>query len=720
MNKPVSITAARALALLLAVGCSDPGTSGSNSGAGANNGTQFGDAVLLPDGAKADAGSSDSKTVGTSDIDLDATADATGPTGTKCDTEGITSCFNAKVIKACVNGEWVYAETCPDGTECTNGKCGTPTNCTPGQSDGCDGANYVKLCSDTGKAWITKKCPGKQMCIAGACKDVVCTPEIGTCLDQQKVQVCKQDGSGFEEPVACKPGSFCFGGKCVSLCETNLKISNNVGCEYWAADLDSCHDTFSAALNKDKLTPDFIPHSLIISNPGQFDAEVTINIAASCGTALCEPVTTCGGKNTECKNPSGVYALKLSDFVVPAGKTKEFKMPVMNVDGSGIFRKAIQVKSTQPIVAFQFNPFDAEGAFSNDASLLLPMNTLGKTYYAVALSSRPNIDIGLKMPSQSGYVTVIAASAGDTTVTVTPTDKVLAAPKYGVPQDGTTPASLDKGKPYTFKLKQFDVLNLEHLAEFNFKGISDLTGTKIVADKPVAVFCGHEEAVIGNDGPSQNAPVDPNDPNAKDSCCAEHIEEQMIPLEAWGTEAMCAKTKSRGGEKDLWYVVAGEDNVQLTTTPKTDLDGKTLGKAGDRLILQSDLSFMLKATGKVQVVQFIVSRGQTASFTGDPTMMVIPPKQQYREEYLIQTADGYGTNWVSVIRPKGMVVELDGAALADATFAAFGDNTWELGYFEVKKGTHIFKSKDGGGFGLMAYGYGNATAYGYPGGMNLK
>ena len=697
--------------------CSNPASSsgGGSASADGSSSATFGDGKTLPDGALIDAAATDAVNLDASDA---APIDFT--TGFNCDVEGITVCFNAKVIKSCINGEWQFAETCSDGMECTEGKCGTPTTCTPGQTDGCAGANYVKVCADTGKAWLTKKCTGKQLCVQGACKETVCTPTIGTCLDQQNIQVCKDDGSGYDPPAACKPGNICFGGKCVSLCESNLKISNNVGCEYWAADLDSCHDTFSAALNKDKLTPDFIAHSIVVSNPGGFDAEITINIAASCGAALCEQVTTCGGKFTECKNPSGVYALKLTDYIVKSGQSKEFKMPVMNVDGSGIFRKAIQIKSTQPIVAFQFNPFDAEGAFSNDASLLLPVNTLGKTYFAVVLSSRPDINIGLKMPSQSGYVTVVAAKEGETTVLVTPTDKVLAAPKYGVPQDGTTPAALEPGKTYTFKLKQFDVLNLEHLAEMNFKGPTDLTGTKIVADKPVAVFCGHEEAVIGNQGASQTAPIDPNDPNAKDSCCAEHIEEQMIPLEAWGTEALCVKTKSRGGELDLWYVVAGEDNVQLTTTPKTELDGKILAKEGKHLILQTDQSFMLKATGKVQVVQFIVSRGQTASFIGDPTMMVIPPKQQYREEYLIQTADGYGTNWVSVIRPKGMVIELDAVALQETAFAPFGDNTWELGYFEVKKGTHIFKSKTGGSFGLMAYGYGNAIAYGYPGGMNLK
>jgi hypothetical protein len=98
----------------------------------------------------------------------------------------------------------------------------------------------------------------------------------------------------------------------------------------------------------------------------------------------------------------------------------------------------------------------------------------------------------------------------------------------------------------------------------------------------------------------------------------------------------------------------------------------------------------------------------------------VPPKSQYREEYLIQTADGYGTNWVTVVRPKGMEILQDGVALSGTGFAGFGDGSYEVGYFATKKGTHTFASKDGGAFGLMVYGYGNATAYGYPGGMNLK
>jgi hypothetical protein len=706
-----------AVAALAAIACSNTTTTGNTGGAagggGSGGGTVFGDAY------SADTKAADAQTADASVSDIaDTLADGSGG-GFGCDVEGQTTCFNDTVVKACVEGQWQFAEKCLEGEVCNDGKCGVPTSCQPSQVQGCEGPQTVKLCADDGKAWITKKCPGVQQCVQGACKDVVCTPGFGTCLDQQNIQQCKDDGSGYDAPAKCKAGSFCFGGKCVSACETNLKISNNVGCEYWSVDLDSTTDTFSAATTPGNVTPDFLPHSIVISNPGQFDADVTFTVASSCGASLCAPVTTCGGKNTDCKVPSAPYQLEIAGATVKAGATKEFKMPVINIDGSGIFRKAIRINSTQPIVAFQFNPFNADGAASNDASLLLPVNTLGKTYYAIALSSRPEINFGPKMPSQNGYLTVVASSAGETTVTVTPTAKVYAAPKYGVPQDGSTPTALDAGKAYTFKLKQFDVLNLEHLAELDFKAAKDLTGTQITADKNIAVFCGHEEAVIGNEGVNTN---DPSDPNAKDSCCAEHIEEQMMPLEAWGKEVLCTKTKPRGTEKDLFYLVAGEAGVAIQTVPPiAGLDGVTLAKAGDYVKVQTDESFMVKASGKVQMAQFIVSRGQTEAFTGDPSFSIVPPKSQYREEYVIQTASGYGNDWVTIVRPKGMAITADGKAVADNTFTAFGDGTWELGYYQVTTGSHTFASVGGGAFGLMVYGYGkNApTAYSYPAGMNL-
>lgn len=60
----------------------------------------------------------------------------------------------------------------------------------------------------------------------------------------------------------------------------------------------------------------------------------------------------------------------------------------------------------------------------------------------------------------------------------------------------------------------------------------------------------------------------------------------------------------------------------------------------------------------------------------------------------------------------------DCALLADGAFEPLGDGTWEFAYHEVTTGNHAFTASQP--FGLMVYGYGGVTAYGYPGGMNLE
>jgi len=134
---------------------------------------------------------------------------------------------------------------------------------------------------------------------------------------------------------------------------------------------------------------------------------------------------------------------------------------------------------------------------------------------------------------------------------------------------------------------------------------------------------------------------------------------------------------------------------------------------------------MLSATGKIQVVQLLVSAGQaaqkqgsTAATLGDASMAIVPPKKQYRADYVIQTADGYNANYVSIVRPKGLAVTVDKMPVANSEFSAFGDGSWEYAYHKVDKGSHAIEAKEA--FGLMVYGYGGVTAYSYPGGMNLQ
>ena len=675
------------LAACLLFACSTPPAGGSTA-------TADGAALKFGDGYAA----SDSATATDAVSDVPVLAD-----GASC-VEGTSICHNDMLAKTCVGGQWQLKENCTDGKICYQGACATPGNCEPGSSQGCGGYTTELVCSDDGKVVLPKKCSGQQQCAAGKCRAVVCTPGIAECNTQKDYKICSDDGQGYGDPVSCKTGATCFGGKCLSLCEANLKVASNVGCEYWSADLPNYPDPFK---NAQGLTPEDVPHSVVVSNPGVYDATITFTVQAVCGDgSQCIVDTQCktkmGGKVQNCGDLSGAaYPLVVPNPVVPAGKAVEFKMPVMNVQGDGIWDKGIHITSDQPVVAWQFNPFNAEGAASNDGSLLLPQNALGKQYYAV---TRPSgVAMMGNLPAQSGYFTVIAASKGTTNVSVTLTAKVAGNPSVNIP-------ALAAGQTFKVALQQYQVLNLEGLSVLDFKTPpADLTGSYISADKPIAVFGGHEEDV-------ENLKSIPGD-----GCCAEHVEEQLMPLESWGSEALCVKTHPRGNEPDIWIVMAGEDNVQLKTNPPiADLDGKVLAKAGDRIETNTPLSFFLQATGKIQVVQLILSEQQTQQNIGDPTMMIIPPKSQYRSDYVILTAQGYDkkNNWTSVVRPAGVEVKLDGQVLPASDFTPFGDGSWEIAYESVTTGGHSFEGKEP--FGLMVYGYGNATAYGYPGGMNLK
>ncbi len=683
--------------LFSAAACSSPSTPGTGSLADAKIGLP--DGSTATDGDASDPGDSLGDTGGK---DIDSTF--------KC-TTGAIACFNDKTSKICVNEAWQIKETCADTAICEDGNCLVPADCTANQLIGCDGFSLEVHCSANGKSVFKTPCPDGQLCADGKCQKVICTPYSPECTGKQNYHVCNPDGQAWGDAVDCKTGAQCFGGKCLSLCETNLKISSNVGCEYWSVDLDNYPDPFSLTGGA---TPEMIPHSIVVSNPGIIDASLTFTVDVTCADGTpCNPAGLCPGKKA-CETPATKpYDLMIADATVKAGQTKEFKMPVMNASGTSKLPKGIHLKSDQPIIAWQFNPFNAEGAASNDGSLLLPQNVLGKKYYPVSRPSGISMMGGL--PAQSGYVTVVAAWPGTTTVTVTPSCNL------SLTKGGSSPVpKMPKGAPTQIQLQQYDVLNLQAAEAALMSGGNDLTGTFIEADKPISVFGGHQEDVESFDGTTD------------DSCCAEHIEEQFMPLEQWGNAVNCVKTKPRGSEPDHWIFIAGDYNVTLTTNPpnlavkgvkingvakSASLDGHVLAKPGDSIEVETPQSFNLTATGKIQATQIIVSRGVTNTFTGDPSMQIVPSPKHYRTDYGILTALGYTDNYATVVRPKGLAIQLDGTPIPDTEFQSFGDGTWDYAYVVFKTGAHNFTSTSN--FGLQVYGYGNATAYSYPGGMNL-
>ena len=243
-------------------------------------------------------------------------------------------------------------------------------------------------------------------------------------------------------------------------------------------------------------------------------------------------------------------------------------------------------------------------------------------------------------------------------------------------------------------------------AETTIGSIGDLTGTHIRSTRPLIVFAGHEEAVIGE---------------GDDVCCADHLEQQLFPVTAWRNRYLAVHSPPRGDEPDNWRVIASEDGTRITTTPSVPgLDGVTLN-AGEWVEAWSVASFELNATGPVMMGQFIVSQQdeRITNTVGDPAFVLAVPTEQFRTDYTVLTPDRYARDYIVVIRPAGAPIELDGVALQASEFTAFGALEYEYAYIEVEPGQHELIAPGDHPFGVTMWGYDAAVSYGYPGGLNL-
>lgn len=580
-------------------------------------------------------------------------------------TEGERTCTDANTLSECTGGELVVVETCREGQVCSTDLCVNEDACDPGEVDGCwPGGTAQRVCNAAGSAFEARECPDGLNCFSGECTDRICEPQGQYCADVDTVHTCNADGTGYENPTPCPDGSVCTNGTCLSGCEQSKGAPSYIGCQYWSVDLDNYNDPVG--------DPASVPHVVAVSNPSS--REATINIVTQAAGVVLDP----------------------SSFTVPPGGVETYTFPRLDVDGTGITNHSFFLESNWPVVAYQFNPLNNEGVFSNDASLLLPAESLGTEYIGMSWPTSP---IGAVIPnvaSQHGYITIVATSEGETDVTVTVSANV---------STGSNVPAMTEGQTQSFTLRRYDVLNLQADGTQLFP-INDLTGTIITATQPIAVFGGHEEAVVG------------------EGCCAEHLEQQLFPVSTWGLRYLAVQSEPRGGPSDegtsddVWRVVAASDQTVITTVPpQTGANNVTLNR-GEWLEIETGQSFEIIGDKPIMVGQYLKSAGDTARVTGDPALILAVPIDQFRDSYTVLTPTGYTTNWLTIVRLADAPITLDGQVLDDTVFFPFGSNVYEYAWIRVEEGPHTAESETP--FTLSAYGYSNAVSYGYPGGLNLR
>lgn len=662
------------------------------------------------------------------------------------------ACLLPALLAACSSGG---SDTADDALEVTYAKC------VPNTFRECSTDQLSKVaCNALGDQWEVVVCGTNSICLQDLADCSACIPGSARCREDRYIEECNATGTGYAQIQDCNgsdTGMICQSGVCANMCELNAKIESYIGCEYWGADLDNA---FVPGGEQGFLDAAGSQYAIVVSNTSErFSARVQIFTADGELTqdSFGQPLPT---------DPIPPMSLRI--FNISRAASLSFPLAVdYSINGSTIAPLAFRVVSSIPITAYQFNPLDNVGVFSNDATLLLPSNALGKRY--MVMTREQTFD------ELRGFLTVIATQPGQTQVTVTVT-----APTLG---SDTVPA-LEEGGSHAFILDQFEVLNIE-----TARPGADLTGSVIYSNRPIAVWGGSEAANAPNTNhccPSgrclQNqaslACIDRNDcwcewPFANggfevschstldciayNTCCADHLEMQLFPIHTWGREYVATRSYPRADEQEVWRIMAAQASTQVNTFP-AQVPAAILD-AGQYVDFESLEHFEITATGPVMVGQFLSAQdapgpntgGVTQpgdAATGDPTFILLSPAEQFRDNYVFLTPNQYAIDGVNLIVPTGAAVYLDGQQLrqedltfrnvrqilqdmADAEiddpaqlgvqfgdYAMIGSGRWSVWRVLVSDGVHVAQSDQP--FGAVVYGYDRYVSYGYPAGLNLE
>ncbi len=529
--------------------------------------------------------------------------------------------------------------------------------------------------TDTG---TTEKDAGEELCQSG---EQSCDGNsVIECIDGvfEAVQVCEG---------ACSPGQGC------TLC-----VANEVTCEGDIAKTCSsdgnrvgeyeCDSVQGMACSSDGCVGSCSPRALGTSYIGcEYFPTVTANLVAS--SPFLFAVSVSNTQNTEANitiDGAGLATPIL--LTVPPNDVIVHRLPwqdqLKGVGGNSVLARdgAYRLRSDQPVTAFQFSPLNFRigeiQSNTNDASLLYPSNALGREYRVASWPTWMN------MP---GFMAITAVH-DDTTVVVTTTAGVAL---------GDLPI-LTPGIPQEITLNRGDVIEL-------LTRDGDLTGSEVVSDRPVQVIGGHS---------CTNIPAN--------LVACDHLEEVILPIAVLGTQYVVtapAVTTLPDPKVRHVRIIATQADTSLTFDPPQAGAPTTLAMPGDFVELASNANdFAITSSKRVLVAEYMNGRAAGLDDEGDPALSLGIPVEQFRNNYLFHAPPSYESNFVNIVAPNGATITLDGMAVAG--FVPVGNSDYSAARVLLgagQGGNHNISGSEA--FGISVYGYGFATSYWYPGGLDL-
>jgi gliding motility-associated-like protein len=363
---------------------------------------------------------------------------------------------------------------------------------------------------------------------------------------------------------------------------------------------------------------------------------------------------------------SGVVDIPQTGWNVPytvgPSSTVTITVPVTNVVTGNQFiqDRGIRVVSDDPVSVMAASIW----SLSSDATLVLPRSVLG-THYRV-----------MNYDTTAGLFVVVALEC-NTTVQITPSNTTLAGSAGGVPFT----VVLDSGQTYQVKAT----------------AVAGLIGSVVetLDNKPIAVFGGHNIAVIGN-------------------CMAgDHIMDQLYPTELWGTEYITNPLQSRTWDQIM--ILANTNGTDVTIDGGTPI---TLN-AGDFIDTAVSAPIYISSTAPVAVSEFATGAAcfnNSIGPYGDPFMVGLNPLSFTIDTTLFEALGTLGASTVHyvniVAKTSGVpIMELDGSSISGMFTTVAGNGLYSYASTSITPGTHTLTGDSG--FTAFTYGFANKVAYCY-------
>ena len=253
-----------------------------------------------------------------------------------------------------------------------------------------------------------------------------------------------------------------------------------------------------------------------------------------------------------------------------------------------------------------------------------------------------------------------------------------------------------------------EVILLNQMETYLYTAEIDLTGTRVVSDKPLSFLSGHQCSNI---------------PACVSSC--DHIVEQLANTALWGRRYLSASLHTRN-TNDMYTVVSYSSGTSVTFA----CSGQNLVTLSqfpnnhETVVVPNNAFCAIESNNPILVVQYSLGYGvDSIHIHGAPFMLTLPSIEQYSNDYAIIVPSEFSTNVITLYVPPEYYqperifvdevsqIEANWIAIPCANRAICGYSA----YVSVVTGEHsVYHDYENARIGVSVYGFASHYSYGHP------